>query len=399
MRFVLECLRGELSMAELCRTFGISRRVGYKWLRRYRAEGVEGLQDRSRAPHSHPNAVPPPTEQAILAARRAHPTWGPKKLRAWLRRQRAWETWPAASTIGEILTRHGLTVPRRRRHRTPPQTEPFRDCDRPNRVWCIDFKGWFRTGDGARCDPLTITDAHSRYLLRCQALIDTSFATVQGLVEAAFRQYGLPEAIRSDNGSPFASRGIGGFSRLSVWWLKLGIVPERIQPGQPQQNGRHERMHLTLKQETAQPPMRTLRGQQRRFDRFRREFNEDRPHEALGMRTPSSVYEPSPRRCPPRPADPVYAEGLARRRVKPNGVFNWHNRRVFLGEAFGRELVGLERLDDRHWRVRFGGMPLAILDDRAYRLLTPLECRRRGFGSTVRASSFRCAPGTRTDGE
>jgi len=399
MRFVVEYCRGEESMAAMCRAFGISRRVGYKWLARYRLEGVDGLKDRSRAPAMHPNAVAPEIEEAVLGVRRSHPSWGPKKLLAWLQRRQPLRPWPAASTIGELLRRHGLTVPRKHRRRTPPQTEPFRDCDRPNRVWCIDFKGWFRTGDGTRCDPLTITDAHSRYLLRCQALTDTTFPIVQGLVGATFRQYGLPEAIRSDNGSPFASRGIGGFSRLSVWWLKLGIAPERIEPGQPQQNGRHERMHLTLKQETATPPARTIRGQQRKFDRFRGEFNGDRPHEALEMRTPSSLYEASPRRCPARVGDPEYAEGLELRRVKPNGVFNWKNRRVFLGEAFGRELIGLERLDDRHWRVRFGGMPLAVFDEGTYRILTPRQCRRVGFEASVRASSFRCAPGTRPDGD
>lgn len=399
MRFALEYCRAEHSMAALCRMFRISRRVGYKWLGRYRMDGVDGLKDRSRAPKRHPNEVTPEVEQAVVAARRAHPTWGPKKLRVLLERHDPFGAWPAASTIGEILRRHGLTVPRKHRRRTPAQSEPFRDCDRSNRVWCIDFKGWFRTGDGTRCDPLTITDAHSRYLLRCQALIDTTFPTVRGLVEATFRQYGLPEAIRSDNGSPFASRGIGGFSRLSVWWLKLGIVAERIEPGQPQQNGRHERMHLTLKQETVTPPARTIRGQQRKFDRFRSEFNENRPHEALDMRTPSSLYGASPRRCPARVRDPEYAEGLELRRVKPNGVFNWKNRRVFLGEAFGGELIGLERLHDRHWRVRFGGMPLAVFDDATYRILTPRQCRRAGFDAIVRANSFRYAPGIRPDGE
>lgn len=398
MRFALEYCRAEHSMAALCRMFRISRGVGYKWLGRYRMDGVDGLKDRSRAPKRHPNEVTPEVEQAVVAARRAHPTWGPKKLRVVLERHDPFGAWPAASTIGEILRRHGLTVPRKRRRRTPPQTQPFRACDGPNTIWCADFKGWFRTGDGTRCEPLTISDAYSRYLLRCQALTETSLGTVEGLLEAAFREYGLPQAIRTDNGSPFASRGIGGLSRLSVWWLKLGIVPERIQPGQPQQNGRHERMHLTLKQQTASPPARTLRGQQRRFGGFQREFNQDRPHEALGMRTPASVYACSPRAYPQRVGDPDYAEGLELRRVKPNGVFNWKNRRVFLGEALGRELIGLEALDDRHWRVLFGRVGLGIFDSHQYRLLTATQCRRAGIEAALCPSSFRCAPGTRAEG-
>ncbi len=396
MRFVLEYCRGEYSMASLCRQFRISRRVGYKWLARYHMDGVPGLADRSRAPRRHPNEVSPQIEQQVLAARRAHPTWGPKKLRVFLARRDVFCRWPACSTIGEILTRHGLTVPRRRRHHVPPQTEPFSHCDVPNAVWCADFKGWFRTGDGRRCDPLTISDAFSRYVQRCQGLTPTNFETVQPLFVAAFREYGLPWAIRTDNGSPFASRGVGGLSRLSVWWIKLGITPERIDPGQPQQNGRHERMHRTLKAETACPPARTLRGQQRRFDRFRREFNEVRPHEALEMATPASVYVPSSRPYPERTGNVEYPDGVAIRRVKPNGVFHWKNRRVFLGEALGRELVGLDAIDERYWHVWFGPTPLGVFDSVGYRLLRPAETRRAGLeGEPGRASPFRYAPGTR----
>jgi len=397
-KFVLECVRGEYPMAELCRMFGISRKTGYKWFMRYDLEGVEGLGDRSRAPKCHPNQVSSDVEAMVLAARHQHPTWGPKKLRVLLARRDPDRIWPACSTIGEILTRHGLTVPRKERRRAPPQTQPFAACDAPNAVWCADFKGWFRTGDGSRCEPLTISDAHSRYLLRCQASGDTHYQMVRGLFEATFREYGLPWAIRTDNGSPFASCGIGGLSRLSVWWLKLRIVPERIDPGQPQQNGRHERMHRTLKHDAASPPSPTLRGQQRSFDRFRREFNEERPHEALGMRTPASVYEGSPRAYPARLGDVEYGQGLEIRRVKPNGVFNWKNRRVFLGEAFGRELVGLAWLDDRYWQVWFGPMALCVFDSWDYRILRPREARKAGLpGDCVCRSSFRCAPGTPAD--
>ena len=399
MRFVLEFCRGEYSMARLCRMFGISRRVGYKWLNRYRLEGVEGLKDRPRGPRCHPNQIAEYLEQSLLAARRSHPTWGPKKLRAWLDRHEPLISWPAPSTIGEILRRHGLTVPRRRRRRVPPQTEPFVGCDSPNSVWCADLKGWFRTGDGSRCDPLTISDAFSRYLFRSQSLTETGCETVRPLFEAVFREYGLPWAIRTDNGPPFASRGVAGLSRLSVWWVKLGIVPERIDRGCPEQNGRHERMHLTLKIETASPPARTLRGQQRRFDAFRRRFNEDRPHEALEMATPASVYRPSPRPYPERLWDVSYPDGHEVRRVKANGVFIWRNRGVFLGEALGGELVGLQPIDDRYWRVWFSKVELGIFDSGLYRLLTSSQARRGGLKSaSVRAGSFRCAPGAGPDG-
>jgi len=399
VKFVLEFCRGEYSMSHLCRIFGISRRVGYKWLKRYRLEGVDGLKDRCRAPRWHRNEVAGRVECAVLAARRSHPTWGPKKLRVWLDRHDPLVSWPAPSTIGEILKRHGLTVPRKRRRRVPPQTEPFAACDAPNTLWCTDFKGWFRTGDGTRCDPLTISDAFSRYVFRSQGMTETGCDAVRPLFEAVFRQYGLPWVMRTDNGPPFASRGVAGLSRLSVWWMKLGIVPERIDPGCPEQNGRHERMHLTLKLETASPPARTFRGQQRRFDAFRREFNEERPHEALEMATPASVYTPSQRRYPERLADVAYPDGYEVRRVKPNGVFNWKNRRVFLGEALGRELVGLEPIDDRYWRVWFSQVELDVFDSSRYRLLTAREARRSGMKrATVRASSFRCAPGTGPDG-
>lgn len=361
-KFVLECLRGEYSMARLCRMFGISRKTGYKWLLRYDLEGVNGLGDRSRRPKHHGRTVPSDVEATVLSIRRHHPTWGPKKLRVLLERHNPDRTWPACSTIGEILKRHGLTVPRKRRRRTQPYTQPFVGCGVPNAVWCADFKGWFRTGDGNRCEPLTISDAHSRYLLRCQASDNTCYEPTRALFEATFRQYGLPDAIRTDNGTPFASHGIAGLSRLSVWWLKLGIVPERIDAGHPEQNGRHERMHRTLKHETASPPARTLRSQQRIFDRFRREFNEDRPHEALKMGTPASVYAYSPREYPEQLADVAYDDDMEVRRVKSNGVFTWNNRRIFVGEAFGRELVGLARVDDRYWRVCFGPMRLGIMD-------------------------------------
>lgn len=300
MRFVLEQERGLHTMTELCEIYEIARETGYYWLRRYQQGGLEALQDRDRGPERHPNQTPERIEEAVLELRRAHMRWGPRKLKRVLEREVPQTPWPAASTIGAMLAREGLVVARKKRRRTPPYTQPFASADAPNQIWCADFKGWFRTEDGARIDPLTITDAHSRYLLRCQQVAKTNGEQVQAVFEAAFREYGLPQAIRTDNGAPFASRAIAGLSRLAVWWMKLGVVPERIAAGHPEQNGRHERMHRTLKQEAATPPAKDRRAQQRELDRFRQEYNQVRPHEALEMETPASVYEPSAREYPAR---------------------------------------------------------------------------------------------------
>ena len=300
MRFVVAASEDDAVMSELCAEFGISRQTGYKVLARYREEGVEGLKERSRAPLSHGRAREEAVVEAVLALRERHPTWGPKKLRKKLGERLPGVEPPARSTIGDWLRKEGLTSPRRPRRRCPPFTSPFLAADGPNAVWCADFKGWFLTGDRRRCDPLTISDAMSRYLLRCQALDRPDGAHARPVFEAAFCEFGLPLAIRSDNGPPFASIGAGGLSRLSVWWIKLGVKPERIEPGKPQQNGRHERMHRTLKAETADPPAASLAEQQRRFDAFRVIYNDERPHEALDFETPSALYRASPARLPLR---------------------------------------------------------------------------------------------------
>lgn len=279
MRFVLAVQEHEESFAAVCRRFGVSRRVGYKWLARYEEEGAAGLFDRSRAPLHQPQRIADEIIERCLEVRRTHPTWGPLKVRAFLARKSGQTEWPAASTIGELFDREGLTVKRKLRRRSPPSSAPFADCQAANDTWCIDFKGWFLTGDGKRCEPLTLTDAHSRYLLRCQALARTGTDHVWPVLDAAFREFGLPNYLRSDNGSPFASRGAGGLSRLSVRLIKAGVTPERIAPGKPQQNGRHERMHLTLKKEATRPPGFNGLQQQERFDAFVREFNAERPHE------------------------------------------------------------------------------------------------------------------------
>lgn len=363
-------------MAELSRWFGVTRKTGYKWLERYEAAGWEGLLDLSRAPHEHPNAVAEETEERVLAVRERHPLWGARKIHALLEREEG-QVVPAASTIGSILKSHGLTVARKRRLRARPSQRPLAHAIEANKVWCADFKGWFRCGKGERIDPLTISDAYSRFLLRCQAVKAADTAHSKPIFEAAFREYGLPERMRTDNGAPFASNGESGLTALSVWWIKLGIHPERIQPGKPQQNGAHERMHRTLKEATACPPACDWRAQQRRFDEFRREYNEQRPHQALGQTTPASHYEPSPREYPRRVAEVHYPETWQVRRVSPGGQMRWHNQSVFLAHALEGESVGIEPVDERHWRIWFSFYELGVLDPSTARIWRPEQWQKR----------------------
>jgi transposase InsO family protein len=368
VKFIVEYELGEHSMSDLCQRYEISRETGYVWLRRYRQAGVEGLWERSRAAQRHRNQTPEQIEQRILELRQAHMRWGPRKLKRVLERDQPGRAWPATSTIGALLQREGLVVPRKKRLHTAAYSEPLAHADGANRVWCADFKGWFRTTDGERIDPLTISDAHSRYLLRCQAVEKTDTARVQAIFEAAFREYGLPEAIRTDNGAPFASAAVAGLSRLAVWWIKLGIVPERIQAGHPEQNGRQERLHRTLKQETAQPPASNRRSQQRALDRFRQEYNELRPHEALQMRTPAAVYQPSLRKFPARVPEPEYPQSMRVRSVRAQGHFRWKKYDVFLSTVLWGETVGLWAEDDRWFTIYFAQLPIARFDSQQLRV-------------------------------
>lgn len=366
IRFVYEYERDEQSMKQLCASFGLSRETGYVWLRRYRQYGLDGLLERSRAAQRHPNQASAAVERAVLQLRQAHMTWGPRKLKRVLERDQPDRAWPATSTIGEMVKRAGLAVQRNKRRRTEPYTEPLAHAVESNRVWCADFKGWFKSGDGARIDPLTISDACSRYLLRCQAVAKTDTEQVRAIFEAAFRRYGLPEAIRTDNGAPFASMAVGGLSRLAVWWIKLGIVPERIQAGHPEQNGRHERMHRTLKQEVHRAANR--RAQQRELDRFREEYNHQRPHEALNMQTPAAVYEPSPRAFPARVPEPEYPDRMRVLTVKSHGQFRWNKHDVFLSEVLWGERIGLLPIDQDRYQIYFAHLPLAQFDSRKMRI-------------------------------
>ena len=365
IRFIERWQTGGVSFVDLCRQFGISSKTGYKRVWRFEAYGWEGLGDRSRAPHSHPNRTSRAVAERLTTARREHPTWGPKKLVAWLRAAEPGESWPAPSTAGDILDRAGLVRRRKRRRSASPWSEPFAAAESPNDVWSIDLKGWFRTGNGVRIDPLTVQDAASRYLLVCNGLMRPRGPEVRRVLERAFREYGLPRAIRSDNGPPFASVGLGSLSSLAVWWVKLGIVPERIEPSHPEQNGRLERLHRTLKAETASPSLATPRRQQRAFDTFRQTYNEDRPHEALGQQPPARHYGLSLRGYPDRVCSPEYEAEVTVRRVRTNGEIKWRGDTIYVSEALTGEPVGLVPQDDRFWTIRFGPLSIGLLDDHA----------------------------------
>ena len=367
MAFIGECLRGELPMTMLCARFGISRDTGYRLLKRYRAEGAAGLAARSRAPHHHGLALAEEIATAIIALRGERPHWGPKKLRAVLRRRAPNCAWPAPSTIGDLLRREELVIDRRRRRTAIPATRPFAAATLPNDLWCIDFKGWFRTRDGWRCDPLTVSDAVSRYLLECR-IVEPTIAGVQPACERLFREYGLPLGMRMDNGAPFGSTGAAGLTRLAVEWVKLGIRLEYIDPGAPQQNGRHERMHGTLKAQTTRPPAADPAEQQARFDAFRSKYNTFRPHEALGQETPASRYQPSPRPYPERVPEPWYDAEHAVRRVRSTGEIKWGGEFVFLSQALAGEPVGIAETQDGDWIVRFCDIDLAVIDRRTRKL-------------------------------
>jgi transposase InsO family protein len=364
LRFVLAYLDGVGSMTELCRVNGISRPTGYKWIERFGIEGAEGLRDRSRAPKVSPQRTSEEMVEWILEARRRHPSWGAKKLIRWLSRRQAEQTWPARSTVAEILKRNGCVKSRRRR-RSPQWFGSVRTTARqPNDLWTADFKGQFLTGDSRYCYPLTVVDSWSRYLLGCRALGSTDARATRRCFERLFRRYGLPRAIRTDNGPPFASTAVGRLSKLSVWWIRLGIRPETIEPAHPEQNGSHERMHRTLKAETTRPPAPDAAAQQRVFDRFRREFNEERPHEALGQREPTLLYRPSPRVYPSRLPEPEYPGHFERRRVSSNGRFFWRGRSLHFSKSLDGQDLGLQEVDDGVWSIHFGPVTLARLDER-----------------------------------
>lgn len=361
--FFIEYGRADKTMANLCREYGISRKTGYKWARRGQLEQSGDYADRSHEAHVHPNQTSGEIEAWLLQAKSKHPSWGPKKLVVWAKAKSGLERFCAVSTAGEILRRHGLVVSRKRTRKTEVYPNKLSQASGCNEVWCVDYKGWFNLGDGSRCDPLTITDSHSRYILKCQGMYRPKGVDVKRVFETAFRQYGLPEVIRSDNGAPFASVGLGGLSALSVWWIKLGIRPERIRPGKPYENGSHERMHLTLKKETATPPQKDLRSQLRCMEKFRQEFNLERPHEALGQHTPGSIYQVSERTYPFTMKPFVYGKSALKRRVQKRGEISWKGKNVFVSESLAGEEIALTKTTEGKYRVTFHWMDLGVFDE------------------------------------
>ncbi|SIS51621.1 integrase core domain-containing protein [Insolitispirillum peregrinum] len=361
--FISACLRAAEPMSRICSHYGISRKTGYKWLSRYRADGVAGLEERSRAPKTVGSRIDEEQSEKILALKSSHRTWGPRKILAKLARDYPERQWPAVSTVGDFLSRHDLTSPRQGRRASPASSGPIIEAVSANDSWSADFKGWFRTGDGVRCEPLTISDNYSRFLLVCHAVPRLTDEDIRPLFIDCFRQYGLPTALRTDNGAPFAHHfGLGGLSRFSVWLLKLDVWPDRITPGCPTQNGRHERMHRTLAEDTAQPPADTLALQQERLDQWRRIYNTERPHQGIGDKYPADLFSPSPRAYPEiiRPWD--YPVDHLVLKVKRKGYIDFGGEAIYLSEAFNGEHVGIATMDDGRSVIRFRGFDLAYID-------------------------------------
>lgn len=372
VRFVEAVREGQFSVSELCRQYGISRPTGYKWMRRYSNQGLAGLSDQSRAPHGCPHRMDGGYEAPILELKSRYGQWGPRKIRDYLVYNHPEKVWPASSTIGEFLKRKGLVVARRRRRKLKPAlSRPPQTADEPNELWTVDYKGEFRTRDRRYCYPLTLADLASRYLLECKGMLRIGRGGAQASFTIAFREYGLPEGILSDGGPPFANHGLGRLSGLSVWLMRLGIQRYVTQPGHPEQNGCHERMHRTLKSETLCPPEANLELQQRRFDRFRAEYNEQRPHEALGGKPPAKLYRASDRAFPEKLPPLDYPGHFKTRRVAVNGSIRWNSHRVFLTRALAYQDVGLEQIDDGVFSIYFGTVLLARFFEDDRRIVSP----------------------------
>ena len=364
VQFISDYLKGCYTKRDLCMFYGISRPTGDKWIARYDKQGPEGLYDRSRRAHWQPNATAPDIAKRIVEMKLTHQSFGPKKVMDRLRAVEPGTPWPADSTAGDILKRNGLVKLRRKRRRVPPDPHALVTCNAPAQSWSADFKGDFRLGSGQRCYPLTLTDNHSRFILQCRALSRMTTDSVKPWFEWVFREYGLPETLRTDNGPPFASVTTGGLSQLSAWWVRLGIRPERIRPAKPSENGRHERMHRSLKEAVISPPSSNLATQQQRFDAFVEEFNWQRSHEALGRLTPGSVHHVSPRPYPARLPDIAYDSGVVVRKVRQNGEFRWRGRLIYLSQVLAQEPVALIACDNDCFEIRYSFHLLGVLDER-----------------------------------
>jgi putative transposase len=377
VQFIRDWLARTHRVSELCVLYGISRKSGYKWIERYMHEGPDWAMDRGHGAATVHNKTAEEVERALMHMRKLHPSWGARKLLHQVGLAHPAWALPHQSTVCEMLKRNGLVQLRPRRRAIGHPGRPSTLISAANDCWSADFKGQFRTGDGIYCYPLTVTDNYSRFLLGCQALPGTLLEPTQAVLTRLFKQHGLPRRLRTDNGVPFAAPTLGRLSRLSVWLLKLGVLPELTEPGQPQQNGRHERMHRTLKQETASPPAANSRAQQRRFNVFRREFNEVRPHEALDMATPSQWHQPSGRAMPDKLLPVEYPERFEVRYVSANGGIRWHKQWVNVTSALVGEYVGLEAIDDGLWDVYFGIKKLGRLHERHMRIEDHLGRFRR----------------------
>jgi putative transposase len=387
LQFIQEFETGLFTMTELVAQYEISRKTGYKWLERYDAAGALGLRDRSRRPHASPQATDPELLAWLLRLRGRHPRWGPKKLLAVAARERPTADWPSPTTVSTHLKARGLVSARRRRRPAVAVPSPRGPITHANEVWTADFKGEFRTGDGVYCYPLTVRDGFSRFVLRCDALTAHTLAVTRPRVERAFAEYGLPERLRSDNGPPFGGPGLGRLSALAVWWIRLGIVPERIAPGHPEQNGAHEQFHAVLKGATARPPAASAGAQQQRFTRFCAEYNYERPHEALGQAVPATRYHASPRRVPRRLPPLEYPGHAEIRRVDQNGYVSWREP-LFVSAALAREDVAFEEVDDGIWTVTFATIVLGRFHERQHRIepVTPFKAAECSSAGSAAAS-------------
>lgn len=361
----------EISVADLCQNFQITTKTGYKWLGRFRKEGKEGLKDRSRAPHKQSGQTAEHLEDKILKVKSKYKDWGPKKILAHLKKDGLGEKWPSSTTIGNILDKHGLVVPRKYRRRYPAKTDPLAHAKAPNDLWCIDFKGWFKTKDGVKCEPFTVTDAASRFILYCSPLPSNKGADVWKTLKKLFHEYGLPRYLRHDNGPPFATNGAGRLSSLSVNLIKAGITPEWIEPGKPYQNGRHERMHRTMKEEGTFPLQLTLKEQQMKLKEFRLYFNSERPHESLGQVTPESIYVPSHRVWEGKLQAPEYNSEFIVKQVRGRGQISWNGTDIYIGKTLKNEFIGLKEYDEGHL-VYYGPVLLGVINQ-AGDFITPCK--------------------------
>lgn len=368
IKFIGDWIKAEYSFTDLCKRYGISRKTGYKLINRFKEDGELGLHPRSHARHHHPNATSYEVQKRLIELKHRYPKWGPEKLRDWLMLNENYRSWPAISTIGDILKKHGLVRPKKYKRHVATYSEPFAECIAPNDVWSADFKGQFKVGS-SYCYPLTISDNHSRFLLLCKGLKHPSLQeTILGF-QRAFIEFGLPNSIKTDNGQPFAGLGIGGLTPLSIWFLKLGIMPERIAKGRPDQNGRHERMHRTLKEATAMPPKGTFEAQQLCFDIFRNEYNNERPHKALEGKRPSDIYQVSQRNLPTKTPEMTYPDEFEVRKVRSNGEIRWLGKRYFVSEMLYGEPMGLKRINEDRALLHFGRLKLAIIDARENKII------------------------------